>query len=63
MVSQNLALLGHEENLSSDEDKNTGNFLSLIKLIAQYDSLLAMHLQRAKENPGSVSDLSSEIQN
>jgi hypothetical protein len=62
LVWQNLALRGHEENLSH-ENKNIGNFLSLIKLIAQYDPLLAKHLQHAQENPGSVSYLSPEIQN
>ena len=41
LVSQNLALRGHEENLNPRNDKNVGNFLALIKLIAQFDPLLA----------------------
>ena len=44
-------------------DKNVGNFLALIKLIAQFDPLLAKHVQHAEQNPGSVSYLSPEIQN
>jgi len=35
LVSQNLALRGHEENMSGAEDTNVGNFLSVIKLVAQ----------------------------
>lgn len=63
LVSQNLALREHEEHLLKDEDKNVGNFLSVIKLVAQFDPLLEKHLQHARENPGSVSYLSPEIQN
>ena len=63
LVSQNLALRGHEENLNPRNDKNVGNFLALIKLIAQFDPLLAKHVQHAEQNPGSVSYLSPEIQN
>ena len=44
LVSQNLALRGHEENLNPRNDKNVGNFLALIKLIAQFDPLLAKHV-------------------
>ena len=64
LVSQNLALRGHEESLSLDEHKNGGNFLSVIKLVAKYDTLLVLkHLQGAQENPRSVSYLSPTIQN
>ena len=63
LVSQNLALRGHEENLNPRNDKNVGNFLALIKLIAQFDPLLVKHVQHAEQNPGSVSYLSPEIQN
>ena len=63
LVSQNLALRGYEENLNPRNDKNVGNFLALIKLIAQFDPLLAKHVQHAEQNPGSVSYLSPEIQN
>ncbi len=63
LASQNLALRGHEENLNDDNTLNVGNFLALLKVIAQYDPLLANHLQRAQENPRSVSYLSPEIQN
>ena len=63
LVSQNLALRGHEEHLHKDDDKNVGNFLSVIKLVAYYDPLLEKHLQHARENPASISYLSPEIQN
>ena len=63
LVSQNLALRGHEESMSSDEHFNNGNFLSVIKLVAQYDTVLEKHLQNAQENPRSVSYLSPTIQN
>ena len=63
LVSQNLALRGHEKNLSPRNDKNVRNFLALIKLIAQFDPLLAKHVQHTEQNPGSVSYLSPKIQN
>jgi len=40
---------GHKESLSLDEHKSGGNVLSLIKLVAQYDSLLEKHPQRAQK--------------
>ena len=64
LASQNMALRGHREKLSTaDEGANIGNFLALLKLLAEYDLLTANHLQHAKENPGSVSYLSPDIQN
>lgn len=63
LASQHLALRGHIESLSNEEATNAGNFLSLLKLVAQYDPVLANHLKHATENPGSVSYLSPEIQN
>ncbi|KAG1652640.1 Zinc finger MYM-type protein 1 [Nymphon striatum] len=63
LISQNLALRGHEEHLNAENYKNVGNFLALIKLVAQFDPLLAKHVPHAEQNPGSVSYLSPEIQN
>jgi len=51
VISQNLALRGHEESLSLDEHINGGNFLSVLKLVTQYDTLLEKHFQYAQENP------------
>ena len=51
LVSQNLARRGHEENLNPRNDKNVGNFLALIKLIAQFDPLLAKYVQHTEQNP------------
>ena len=62
LVSQNLALRGHEERLDNDCG-NPGNFLSLLKLICQYNPIISDHLKYARDNPGSVSYLSPEIQN
>ena len=59
-----MALRGHREKLSTaDEGANIGNFLALLKLLTEYFLLTANHLQHAKENPGSVSYLSPDIQN
>ena len=59
-----MALRGHTEKFSTaDEGANIGNILALLKLLAEYDLLTANHLQHAKENPGSVSYLSPDIQN
>ena len=59
-----MGLRGHREKLSSaDEGANIGNFLALLKLLAEYDLLTANHLQHVKENPGPVSYLSPDIQN
>ena len=42
LASQNMALRGHKEKLSTaDEGANIGNFLSLMKLLAEYDLLTA----------------------
>jgi len=40
LISQNLALRGHEESVSLDVHNNDGNILSVIKLVAQNDTLL-----------------------
>ncbi|XP_065658010.1 uncharacterized protein LOC136082530 [Hydra vulgaris] len=59
-----MALRGHRKKFSTaDEGANIRNFLALLKLLAEYDLLNANHLQHAKENSGSVSYLSPDIQN
>jgi len=63
LAYQNLALRGHEENLNSDKSQSLGNFLSLLQLIAEYDPLLASHLEYCRSNPGKTSYLSPNIQN
>ena len=57
LASQNLVLRGHEERLDNDCG-NLGNFLSLLKLIGQYNPIISDHLKYARNNPGSVSYLS-----
>lgn len=63
LASQNLALRGHTENLAVDDVCNVGNFLGLLKLVAQYDPLLSNHLEHARQYSGSISYLSPQIQN
>ena len=43
---QNVALRGHRENL--DSDINSGNFLALLKLLSNYDSILKSHLEKPR---------------
>ena len=62
IASQNLAQRGHKKSWTNEDARN-GNFLPLVKLIAQYDPVLGNHLKHTTENPGSVSYLLSEIQN
>ena len=54
---------GHEEGVNFSCEKNSGNFLELLKLLAKYDSVIDHHLKYAMLNPGSVSYLFLEIQN
>lgn len=42
---------------------NVGNFLSSLRLVAQFDSLPANHIKHATETPKTVSNISSQIQN
>jgi len=57
-----LALRGHVEVLTVSSDERIGNFLSLIKLIAEYDPILRNHLAHAQAHDGAVSFLSPAIQ-
>jgi len=60
LASQNLALRGHVETLDSDRP---GHFLATLKLVSSYDTVMARHLRNVRDNPGSVSYLSHDIQN
>jgi len=60
-ATQNLPLRGHRESLQQSE--NLGNFLAVLKLIAQYDTMAAQHLDYAVSNPRSVAYLSHDTQN
>ena len=46
LAKQALAFRGNEEGLSSS---NRGNFLNLVDLLGQYDSVLGLHLELVKE--------------
>lgn len=63
LIIQNLPLRGHVENLALQDGTNVGNLLSLLKLVAQFDPLLANHLKNVMETPRTVSYLSPQIQN
>ncbi|XP_030214602.1 zinc finger MYM-type protein 1-like isoform X3 [Gadus morhua] len=65
LAKQALAFRGNEEGLSSS---NRGNFLNLVDLLGQYDSVLGLHLDVVKEKQTSnqrcqVSLLSNRTQN
>jgi len=51
------------EVLTASSDERIGHFLSLNKLIAEYDPVLRNHLARAQAHNGAVSYLSTAIQN
>ncbi|XP_022257421.1 uncharacterized protein LOC106473238 [Limulus polyphemus] len=63
LATQNLALRGHRESLQVDYDSNVGNFLGLLKLLAIFDPVIKEHLTRVESHPGSMSYLSSGVQN
>ncbi|XP_035230146.1 uncharacterized protein LOC118202101 [Stegodyphus dumicola] len=63
LIIQILPLRGHVENLALQDGTNVGNLLSLLKLVAQFDPLLATHLKNVIETPRTVSYLSPQIQN
>ena len=58
---QNLALRGHLEILSSSD--NSGNFLELVKFLANYDPVVREHLTWIQAQLGTVLYLSPRIQN
>ena len=58
---ENLALRGHQEILSSSD--NSGNFLELVKFLANYDPVVREHLTRIQAQLGTVSYFSPGIQN
>lgn len=56
-----LALRGHSEDETLSG--NTGNFLSLLKLLSIYDPIMKQQLDYVQSNPVSESYLSPLIQN
>lgn len=60
LACQNLAFRRHREDISSS---NQGNFLELVKLIAQFDPIMQQHLSAVNNSPSSLSYLSPTIQN
>ncbi|XP_028968387.1 uncharacterized protein LOC100903808 [Galendromus occidentalis] len=62
LATQNLPLRGHRENQCEDVG-NIGNFLGLMKLVANFDPIIKDHMTRSRGNPGSTSYLGSRTQN
>ncbi|KAJ7335719.1 hypothetical protein JRQ81_013660, partial [Phrynocephalus forsythii] len=50
----------HRESISG---KKSGNFIELLKLVAEFDPVMEGHLLYMQQNPGSTTYLSPEIQN
>lgn len=67
LAKQNLALRGHRESTTETEKResqgNAGNFIELLKLVAEFDPVMKSHLLYVQQNPGSTTYLSPEIQN
>ncbi|GBP92612.1 Zinc finger MYM-type protein 1 [Eumeta japonica] len=67
LATQNLALRGHRESLSTCDDEsepnNVGNFLGFIKLLAIFDPNINTHLTHIKNHPGTTSYFSPSVQN
>ncbi|XP_035222922.1 zinc finger MYM-type protein 1-like [Stegodyphus dumicola] len=62
LAKQNLALRGHRESITESQ-RNAGNLIELLKLIAEFDPIMNCHLSYVQQNPGSTTYLSPEIQN
>jgi len=60
LAKQALAFRRNEECLSSS---NRGNFLNLVDLLGQYDSVIGLHLDALKEKRCQVFLLSNRTQN
>ncbi|XP_066969256.1 uncharacterized protein [Macrobrachium rosenbergii] len=63
ILYQNLAFRGHNEKIRDADNRNIGNFLGLVKLIAEFDPIMRNHLDYGEQNAGSVSYLSPLVQN
>ncbi|XP_068115887.1 zinc finger MYM-type protein 1-like [Hyperolius riggenbachi] len=65
LAKQNLALRGHRETTVENREsrKNPGNFIELLKLVADFDPVMKSHLSYVQQHPGSPTYLSPEIQN
>ena len=62
LAQQNLPLRGHRESLH-DYESSPGNFLSLVKLISNYDSVLKEHVMNVMNKVSKVSYFPHEIEN
>ncbi|XP_066924588.1 zinc finger MYM-type protein 1-like [Clytia hemisphaerica] len=47
---QELAFRGHRESLASDSSVNKGNFLETLKYLAEYDDVMALHLESVERD-------------
>ena len=58
LAEQNLCLRGPRESRQADNDSNVGNFLGLIKFLADFNPVLREHFGFMKSHPHSTSYLS-----
>lgn len=69
LARQNIAFRSHRDEgvskLVNDDahETNSGNFLEIIKLLADYDVVLFEHLQNVRNKPNKVNYLSNKSQN
>ena len=45
---QELAFRGRRESLAADPSVNTGNFLEILKYLAEYDDVIAAHIEKVE---------------
>ena len=45
LEKQELAFRGHRESLAADPSVNTGNFLEILKYLAEYDDVIAAYFE------------------
>lgn len=61
MAICNIPFRGHRENIYDQSNKNQGNFLSIVQLLARYDPVLEAHLKNISNQRNHY--LSKTIQN
>lgn len=66
LAISNLPYRGHRENITADKnrlqpDSSQGVFLNIVKLLARYDPILELHINRIKKNEHNY--LSNKSQN
>lgn len=64
LASQNLAFRGSDDSITTTNSKSQGNFMALVRFIAEFDPVLKEHLDKNKDGAkGRATYLSPVIQN